>query len=73
MFLSLSSLKKKKMHKQGFLSQFAIWERNHNKYRKVKSSNTSRLGAHEDIYRLLMKGNFNACLLWPFDKKFILN
>ena len=40
-------------------------------YRKVVSSNTSRLEAHVCIYRLLMKGIFDAYVMWPFDKKFI--
>ena len=38
-------------------------------YRKVASSNTSRLEAHAGIYRLLMKGILNAYVLWTFDKK----
>ena len=42
-------------------------------YRKVVSSNTSRLEAHAGIYSLLMKGIFEAYVLWPFDKKLILN
>jgi hypothetical protein len=41
------------------------------KYHKVESSNTSHLEAHAGIYRLLMKGIFNAYVLWPIDKKLI--
>ena len=40
-------------------------------YREIASSNTSCLEAHVGIYILLMKGIFDAYLLWPFDKKFI--
>ena len=40
-------------------------------YRKVGTSNTSHLEAHIGIYRLLMKGIFDAYVLWPFDKKFV--
>ena len=42
-----------------------------NEYRKVASSNTSRLEAHDGFFRLLMKGIFNPYVLWPFDKKLI--
>ena len=38
-------------------------------YRKVASSNTSRLEPHPGFYRLLMKGIFDAYVLWSFDKK----
>ena len=38
---------------------------------KILSSNTSRLEAREGIFRLLMKGIFDPCVLWPFGKKFI--
>ena len=41
-------------------------------YRKVVSSNTSHLEAHEGFFRLLMKGIFYPYVLWPFDKKLIL-
>ena len=40
-------------------------------YRKVASSNTSRLEAHAGFFRLLMKGIFDPYVLWPFDKKVI--
>ena len=40
-------------------------------YRKVASSNTSRLEAHAGFFRLLMKEIFDAYILWPFDKKLI--
>ena len=41
-------------------------------YCKVKSSNTSGLEAHTVIiYRLLMKGIFDANVLRPFDKKLV--
>ena len=33
------------------------------KYRIVASSNTSRLEAHAGIYKLLMKGSFDAHVL----------
>ena len=39
-----------------------------NKYRKIASSNTSRLEAHVGFFRLLMKGPY---VLSPFDKKLI--
>ena len=39
--------------------------------RKVASSNTSRLEAHADFFRLLMKGILDPYVLWPFDKKLI--
>ena len=38
-------------------------------YLIAASSNSSRLEAHAGIYRLLMKGIFDAYVLWPFDKK----
>ena len=37
-------------------------------YRKILSSNTSRLEAHVGFFRLLMKGIFGPYVLWPFDK-----
>ena len=40
-------------------------------YRKVASSNMSRLEEHAAIYRLLIKGIFDAYVLWLFDKKLI--
>ena len=40
-----------------------------NTYHKVASSNTSCLEAHAGIYTLLMKGIFDAYVMWPFDKK----
>ena len=40
-------------------------------YRKIASSNTSRLEAHVGFFRLLMKGIFGPYVLWPFDKKLI--
>ena len=39
------------------------------RYRKVASSNTSCLEAQAGIYKLLMKGSFDAYVLKPFDKK----
>ena len=41
-------------------------------YRKVASSNTSRLEPHPGFYRLLMKGIFDAYVLWPFWKQIFL-
>ena len=41
------------------------------KYRKVASSNMSRLEAHAGFFRVLMKGIFDPYVLWPFDKKLI--
>ena len=38
------------------------------KYRKVASSRLSWLVAHPRIFRLFMKGNFDAYVLWPLDK-----
>ena len=40
-------------------------------YHKVAYSSTSRLEALAGIYRLLMKGLFDAFVLRPFDKKLI--
>ena len=40
-------------------------------YRKVASSNTSRLEAHAGFFQLLMKGIFDPYVLWTFDKKLI--
>ena len=40
-------------------------------YRKVASSNTSRLEAHAGFFRLVMKEIFDPYVLWPFDKKLI--
>ena len=42
-------------------------------YHKVSSSNTSRLEPHPGFDRLLMKGIFDAYVLWPFDKRYVLN
>jgi hypothetical protein len=39
-------------------------------YRKVESSSLSRLVAHFQIFRRLMKGKFDAYVLWPLAKKF---
>ena len=38
-------------------------------YRKVASSRLSWLVAHSRIFRLFMKGKFDACVLWPFIKR----
>ena len=40
-------------------------------YRKVASSNMSRLEAHEGFFRYLMKGIFDPYVLLPFDEKLI--
>ena len=40
-------------------------------YRKIASSNTSRLEAHAGFFRLLKKGIFDPYVLSPFDKKLI--
>ena len=40
-------------------------------YRKVESSNTSRLEAQACFFRLLMKEIFYPYALWPFDKKLL--
>ena len=37
-------------------------------YCKVASSRLSRLVAHFHIFRLFMKGNFDAYVLWPLNK-----
>ena len=37
-------------------------------YHKVVSSRLSRLVAHWGIFRLFMKGNFDAYVLWPLNK-----
>ena len=39
-------------------------------YRKVASSSLSRIVAHFQIFRSLMKGKFDAYVLWPLAKKF---
>ena len=41
------------------------------RYRKIASSNTSRLEAHVGFFRLLIKGIFGPNVLWPLDKKLI--
>ena len=38
-------------------------------YRKVVSSRLSRLVAHSRIFRLFMKGKFDAYVLWPLTKR----
>ena len=38
------------------------------KYRKAASSRMSRLVAHFHSFRLFMKGNFDAYVLWPLDE-----
>ena len=49
-----------------------IWHRQHkNLYHKVANRGTSRLVATQRIYWLLMKGKFNAYLLWTFGEKLI--
>ena len=40
-----------------------------NKYRKVTNSSLSRLVARFQIFRRLMKGKFDAYVLWPLAKK----
>ena len=42
----------------------------HYTYRKVASSSMSRLVAHLMIFRRLMKGKFDAYVVWPLAKKF---
>ena len=42
------------------------------KYRKVASTSRSHFEVHAGIFRLLMKGIFDAYVLWSFDKKLIL-
>ena len=39
------------------------------RYRKVASSSLSRLVAHFQIFRRLMKGKFDAYVLWPLAKR----
>jgi hypothetical protein len=41
------------------------------RYRKIASSNTSRLEAHACFFRLLMKRIFDPYVLCPFSKKLI--
>ena len=43
---------------------------NENIYRKVSSRSTSRLVAHPSIFRMFMKGKFDAYVLWPLAKSF---
>ena len=40
-------------------------------YRKVASSNKSRLETHAGFFRLLLKEIFDPYVLRPFDKKLI--
>ena len=40
-----------------------------NRYHKVSSWSTSRLVAHLTIFRLFMKGKFDAYVLWPLTKR----
>ena len=47
---------------------FHFWHKMDYKYRKVASSRLSRLVAHFHIFRLFMKENFDAYVLWPLDK-----
>ena len=47
----------------------SVLNKRNSSYRKVASSNTSRLEAHTGIYRLLMKGIFDAHVLRPFAKE----
>ena len=41
------------------------------KYRKVTSTSPSCFESHVGLFRLLMKGIFDAYVLWPFGEKFI--
>ena len=62
-----------------YVRSVLLWGRNHYEidgyilhfyeYRKVASSNTSRLEPHAGYFRFLMKGIFDPYVLWPFDKK----
>ena len=38
-------------------------------YRKVTSSSVSWLVAHQSIFRMFMKGKFDAYVLWPLAKR----
>ena len=38
-------------------------------YRIVASTSPSRIEAHADLFRSLMKGIFDPYVLWPFAKK----
>ena len=54
---------------QHFVGPFIRWNLNFNlRYRKITSSRLSWLVAHPRIFRLFMKGNFDAYALWPLDK-----
>ena len=57
--------------KQGVLELRCKNSAQQNGYRKIASSNTSRLEAHAGIFRLLMKGIFDPYVLLPFDLKLI--
>ena len=50
-----------------------LWQcnRSKNTNRKVAGSSMSHLKAHAGHFRLLVKGIFNAYVLWPFGKNFI--
>ena len=43
------------------------------RYRKVASSNTSRLEAHACLFRLLMKETFDPYVLWLLTKSWFFN
>ena len=50
--------------------QHLLWKNsNILEYCKVTSSSKFRLVAHPRIFRLFMKGKFDAYVLWPFAKK----
>ena len=51
-------------------TEFSFTTQSHYTYRKVASSRLSRLVAHSRIFRRLMKGKFEAYVLWPLAKKF---
>jgi len=46
-----------------------IWSLHENHYSKVVSSRLSQLVAHLRIFRLFMKGKFDAYVLWPLAKR----
>ena len=49
------------------VGQTLIFGPYHDTYRKIASSNMSRLVAHVGFFRLLMKGIFGPYVLWPLD------
>ena len=70
-FLTFSLMKNNKIDCIFWIETEYMWDLwlSGNKYRKVASNWLSRFVAHPRIFRLFMKRNFDAYILWPLDKK----